>query len=89
MLMVISSVIIAIMLFLCAYLGYREGLRLGMQTSKGVEPAKIRSPVEVVKNIVKEVNQTKQEHEQAKLEKKYAEDLEKLLNYTGDVEDEE
>lgn len=40
---------LAIVLFLCAFLGFRQGLRLGMQTAKGQIPLKIRNPVEVVK----------------------------------------
>ena len=40
------------LLFLCAFLGYREGLRLGMQTARGQIPPKIKSPVEVVREAI-------------------------------------
>lgn len=89
MLIVITTAGLSIVLFLCAFLGFKAGLRLGMQTAKGAEPEKIRSPVQVVKDTIKEVKQIKLEHEQEKEEKKYASDLEKLMNYTGDIEDEE
>lgn len=78
----IISIALGIALFVCSFLGYREGLRLGMQTAKGIEPPKIRSPITVIKEM-------KQEHEQNKEEKKYTAGLERLMNYTGDIEDEE
>lgn len=77
----ITSAIIAIVLFYCAFLGYKEGLRLGMQATKGIEPQKIRSPVQVIQ-------QMKQEHEQSKADKKFEEGLSRLMNYTGEVEEE-
>ena len=48
------------LLFLCAFLGFRQGLRLGMQTAKGIVPPKLKSPVEVVKEAVSEAKQEKQ-----------------------------
>jgi hypothetical protein len=86
---VILSVIIAIMLFLCAFLGFREGLRLGKDVANGIMPEKIRSPMAVVKDIKKEIELTKLEKEQAKEEAKHQEDLHKLMSYTGEVEDED
>lgn len=47
---VIISTGLAIVLFLCLYLGFRTGLRLGMQTAKGNVPPKI-DPVKAVKEI--------------------------------------
>jgi len=44
----------AILLFLCLYLGFRTGLRLGMQTARGQVPPKLRNPVEVVKQFAEE-----------------------------------
>jgi hypothetical protein len=50
----IISAGLAIVLFLCLYLGFRTGLRLGMQTAKGQIPPKIASPVQAVKQAVEE-----------------------------------
>jgi hypothetical protein len=47
----IVSTALAIVLFLCAYLGFRTGLRLGMQTAKGQIPPKI-APVKAVKDAL-------------------------------------
>lgn len=47
----IISTALAIVLFLCAYLGFRTGLRLGMQTAKGQIPPKI-APVKAVKDAL-------------------------------------
>jgi len=41
----------AILLFLCLYLGFRTGLRLGMQTAKGQLPPKL-TPVKAVKEAI-------------------------------------
>jgi len=41
----------AIFLFLCSFLGFRQGLRLGMQTAKGQLPPKI-TPVRAVKEAI-------------------------------------
>ena len=55
----IISAGLAIVLFLCLYLGFRTGLRLGMQTAKGQMPPKIRNPVEAVKETIAEAKQDK------------------------------
>lgn len=34
--------------FLCAFLGFRQGLRLGMKAAKGDTPPAIRSPVKII-----------------------------------------
>ncbi len=47
----ITSTGLAIVLFLCLYLGFRTGLRLGMQTAKGQPPPKL-APVKAVKEAV-------------------------------------
>lgn len=67
---------LAIVLFLCLYLGFRQGLRLGMQTSKGIVPPKI-DPVAAVANKVSEVKQTSAQNE---LLKGYS----NMMAYTGD-----
>jgi hypothetical protein len=55
----IISAGVGTLLFLCLYLGFRTGLRLGMQTAKGQIPPKIRNPVEAVKEKVAEAKQEK------------------------------
>lgn len=47
---VACALCVGMVLFLCAFLGFRCGLRLGMRAAKGVEPAPIRSPVRVIKD---------------------------------------
>ena len=42
---------VAILLFLCALLGFRWGIRLGMQTAKGQIPPKLE-PVKAVKEAI-------------------------------------
>ncbi len=53
----IISTGVSILLFLCLYLGFRQGLRLGMQTARGQIPPKIRNPVQAVKEAVTEAKQ--------------------------------
>ena len=67
---------LAIVLFLCLYLGFRTGLRLGMQTTKGQIPPKIRNPVEAVKDKIAEA---KQEEATAELLKGHA----NMMAYDG------
>lgn len=47
----IISTALAIVLFLCLYLGFRTGLRLGMQTAKGQIPPKIE-PAKSIKDAI-------------------------------------
>ena len=42
---------LAIVLFLCLYLGFRTGLRLGMQTAKGHIPPKLE-PGKAIKDAI-------------------------------------
>jgi hypothetical protein len=53
----IISAGLAIVLFLIAYLGFRTGLRLGMQAAKGQMPPKIPSPVQAVKQMKEDKQQ--------------------------------
>jgi len=48
---ILISVGVGILLFLCLYLGFRTGLRLGMQTAKGNVPPKL-TPVKAVKEAI-------------------------------------
>lgn len=73
----ILSAIIGTALFLCAYLGFRTGLRLGMNVAKGQMPPPVKTPVEVVHEII-----DKKEIE--KVNKDIMDELNALMNYTGD-----
>ena len=78
----IIGIALAIVLFLCLYLGFRTGLRLGMSAAKGIIPPQIRTPVQVVQEV-------KESAEQAKANKAYNEGLNAILSYTGDIPKEE
>ena len=71
---------LAIVLFLCLYLGFRTGLRLGMQTARGQIPPKIRNPVEAVKDAVP----PKPDPATTELLKGYA----NMMKFTGDAPEE-
>lgn len=79
----IIGAVLGLCFFIVPVLAYREGIRVGMQLSKGIEPPKVQSPIEVVKEVVKEVHDIKLEQEQAKADKKYNDDIAKLMAYYG------
>ena len=54
----IVSTILAVVLFVCLYLGFRQGLRLGMQTARGQIPHKL-DPIGLVKPVKPTVLQDK------------------------------
>jgi len=81
----IITVGLGVVLFFIAFIGFKQGLRLGMITAKGETPL---SPVEEVKETVNKVREIKIEHEQVKVNKKFEEDMTKFMSYTGDVEEE-
>ena len=56
----IISIALAVLLFVCFAIGYKEGLRLGMRSAKGLEPKAIKNPVKAVKEAV-EQNKIKKE----------------------------
>ncbi len=56
----IISVVLAVLLFICFAIGYKEGLRLGMRSAKGIEPKAIKNPVKAIKEAV-EQNKVKKE----------------------------
>ena len=58
MLIAIISTVLAIVIFLCLYLGFKTGLRLGMQTAKGQIPPKL-DPIGLVKPVKPTVLQDK------------------------------
>lgn len=49
----IISVGLAVLLFVCFAIGYKEGLRLGMRSAKCIEPKPIKNPVKAVKDAIK------------------------------------
>ena len=56
----IISIALAVLLFVCFAIGYKEGLRLGMRSAKGLEPKAIKNPVKAIKEAV-EQNKIKKE----------------------------
>ena len=56
----IISVVLAVLLFICFAIGYKEGLRLGVQSAKGIEPKAIKNTVKAIKEAV-EQNKVKKE----------------------------
>ena len=56
----IISIALAVLLFVCFAIGYKEGLRLGMRSAKGIEPKPIKNPVKAIKEAV-EQNKIKKE----------------------------
>lgn len=78
MITAIISTALGIVLFLCLYLGFRTGLRLGMTTAKGIIPPPVKNPVEAVQGI-------KQDIAQAKSNKAFTEGINAIMNYTGDL----
>ena len=75
----IISTALSIVLFLCLYLGFRTGLRLGMQTAKGQIPPKI-DPVGTIKA-------KKDESKQAKLTGDLLEGYANMMAYDGNKPD--
>jgi hypothetical protein len=84
----IISAGLGVVLFFIAFMGFKQGLRLGMKTAKGELPKPIRSPAEIIKETVQEVREIKEDHEHAKAAKKFEEDMERFMSYTGDTDDE-
>jgi hypothetical protein len=73
----ILSTIIGIVLFLCLYFGFREGLRLGMNVSKGKEIEPLKSPIKAIQEI-------KESKELEKKEKEFDEGMKAILEYDPD-----
>jgi len=72
--------------FVCSYLGFRAGLRLGMNAAKGITPPPLKNPVVAVQDAV---NEAKQHGKQIKADDLFAEGLKNILGFTGDIEEEE
>lgn len=68
---------IGIVLFLCLYFAFREGLRLGMNVSKGKE-------IEPPKSPIKAVQEHKINKELEKKEKEFEEGIKAIFEYDPD-----
>lgn len=69
---------LSIVFFLCLYLGFREGLRLGQKVSKGEEIKPLKSPITALK-------EHKENKEQEKLNKEFEQEYQAMMNYDGDI----
>lgn len=74
----ILCVVVAIVFFLCLFLGFKEGLRLGMNAAKGIQPTPLRNPVQAVIETVEGVKAHKENEE-------YDKELAEMMRYTGDL----
>jgi hypothetical protein len=74
----IIILVLTIALFLLAFTGFIQGVRLGMRTVKGIEPQPLKNPVQIIHEI-------KQDAEQRKENELLMQDLEAVNNYTGDL----
>ena len=74
----IISTALAIVLFLCLYFGFREGLRLGMNVSKG-------KPIEPLKSPIKAIQEHIENKEVKKAEKELQDEIDAIMGYTGDL----
>ena len=77
MLISIISVVVGGLLFYCAFLGFRQGLRLGIQTSKQIIPPPIKSPLQAFTDIVDGVKQKKEAND-------IQDEINLMQRYTGD-----
>lgn len=75
----IISTALAMVLFLTLYFGFREGLRLGMNVSKG-------KPIEPVKSPIKAIQEHIENKEVKKAEKELQDEIDAIMGYTGDIE---
>lgn len=76
----IISTALAIVLFLCLYFGFREGLKLGIDVSKG-------KPIQPLKSPIKAIQEYAENKEAKKTEKELLAEIDAVMNYTGDIED--
>lgn len=75
----IISTALAIVLFLCLYFGFREGLKLGIDVSKG-------KPIQPLKSPIKAIQEYAENKEAKKTEKELLAEIDAVMNYTGDIE---
>lgn len=74
----IVGTILGIVLFLCLYFGFREGLRLGIDVSKG-------KPIEPLKSPIKAIQEHIETKEAKKSEKELQDEIDSIMSYTGDL----
>lgn len=72
------SASLAIVFFLCLYLGFRTGLRLGMQSAKGIAPPPIKTPAQAVEDWWKG-------KEDKKENKEFKDGIDSMWDYNGDI----
>lgn len=75
----IISTALAMVLFLTLYFGFREGLRLGTNVSKG-------KPIEPIKSPIKAIQEHVESKETKKAEKELQDEIDAIMGYTGDIE---
>ena len=74
---IIISTALAIVLFLCLYFAFREGLRIGKELAQGKAPEPIKTPV-------KAIQEHKVSKETEKANKAFQDELSSIMGYTGD-----
>jgi autotransporter translocation and assembly factor TamB len=77
MLIALFVVALAIVLFLCLLLGFRYGLKLGMNAAKGIVP-EIKNPIIAVKDAVEDI---KAHDEQVEADKLFREGFTNIFSY--------
>jgi hypothetical protein len=78
----IISVVTGAALFLCTYAGFKQGLRLGMNTAQGKVPEPIRSPVQTVISMKNDIDLSKETQKEAA-------EIAAMFAYNGDKPKEE
>lgn len=72
----IMGIAFGLCLFLLPILAYERGVRMGMRMSKGIEPAPVRSPTEIIEQ--------RKEAKEAKIQDdKIAEGMANIFSYDG------
>ena len=79
---IIISTALAIVLFLCLYFAFREGLRIGKELAQGKAPEPIKTPV-------KAIQEHKVNKEIEKANKEFQDELNSIMGYTGDEPEEQ
>lgn len=81
-LIVITALVIV--LFLCLYIGFREGVRLGLMSAQGKEIKPIQNPINnAIQSIIKQPDEF--DTATKKAEDLFAEGLNNIFSYTGNV----
>jgi Mg2+/citrate symporter len=75
---IIASTVIAIVLFLTAFLGFKEGLRMGLMTANKTMPPKTKNPIAAILDM-------KQDIEISKEEREFNKEMQAFEAYNGDL----